>query len=60
MEPAKLRIVIATWGEAQLLRRFDMSYELEGGTAEERKEAMEWIEKYLPSVREELRGRSME
>ncbi len=35
--------VIATFGQAQLVRTLDLKYELRGGTKEDRIAAREWI-----------------
>jgi hypothetical protein len=38
--------VIASWGEAQLIRYLDGRSELQGGTKEDRLAAQEWISLY--------------
>jgi hypothetical protein len=39
--------LIAGFGEAQLVKTFDGRYQLKGGTAGDRQEAMEWISMFL-------------
>ncbi len=39
--------LIASFGQAQLVRTLDGAYELKGGTSEERKQAIEWISLFL-------------
>ena len=35
--------LIASWGDAELIRRSDGRYELRGGTPDDRQAAREWI-----------------
>jgi hypothetical protein len=39
--------IIASWGNAELVRRLDGRYELRGGTPEERQAAREWVSLFL-------------
>ena len=39
--------LIASWGEAELIRHLDGRYELRGGTPEDRQAAREWISMFL-------------
>jgi hypothetical protein len=39
--------IIASWGDAELVRRLDGRYELRGGTAEDRQAAREWVSLFL-------------
>ena len=39
--------VIASWGEAQLIKYLDGRLELKGGSKEDRIEAREWISMFL-------------
>ena len=39
--------LIASWGEAELVRRVDGRYELRGGAPEDRQAAREWISLFL-------------
>ena len=39
--------LIASWGDAELVRHFDGRYELRGGTPEDRQAAREWISMFL-------------
>lgn len=39
--------LIASWGEAKLLRHLDGHYELRGGSSEDRQAAREWISMFL-------------
>jgi hypothetical protein len=39
--------LIASWGEAELVRHLDGHYELRGGSPEDRQAAREWINMFL-------------
>ena len=39
--------LIASWGEAELVRHLGDRYELRGGSAEDRQAAREWISLFL-------------
>jgi hypothetical protein len=40
--------LIATWGQARLLKNFDGRCKLVGGSAEDRAEAAKWIAMFMP------------
>ena len=42
--------LIASWGEAELVRHLDGRYELRGGMPEDRQAAGEWISMFLPEA----------
>jgi hypothetical protein len=42
--------VVASWGEAQLIKYLDGKHELRGGSEEERIEAKEWISMFWHEV----------
>jgi len=49
--PERERVeIIACFGEARLVRGLDLKYELEGGSAEDRVEAQQWIRLYCPDL----------
>jgi hypothetical protein len=42
--------VIASWGEARLLKYLDGKYELRGGSADDHTEAKQWISMFMHEV----------
>ena len=38
---------VAGWGTAKLIRWLDGRYELQDGSEQDRKEAMEWVNKFM-------------
>ena len=42
--------VIATWGDAKLIKTLDGKYELVGGSKEDLAAAREWISVFLPDA----------
>ena len=42
--------VLASFGEARLVRTVDMNYEIRGGSAEDREAVADWIRKFFPDL----------
>jgi hypothetical protein len=43
--------IIATFGRARLVKQLNGTYELVGGTPEDREDAWKWIETFMPEAR---------
>ena len=49
------RIIVVTWGQAQLIRFQDGHHELQGGTSQDRADARAWLEMFMPALAQELK-----